>query len=71
MAFTTGATLSTLATALVSAGMAQDAANNAAATLSWCSADTCAIPYPGFLVKVTARMAAGSAPAFSYDATPA
>jgi hypothetical protein len=70
MAYTTGQTMAQLATALVTAGMTTDAANNAAATLSWAPVNTTACPIAGILVKVTTNATNGGAPAFSYDATP-
>ena len=70
MAYTTGQSLAQLAAALVTAGMTTDAANNAAATMSWCPVNTTDCPINGILVKVTTSAGSGAAPVFSYDATP-
>ena len=70
MAYTTGQSAVQLAAALVTAGMSVDAANNAAATLAWAPVNTTTCPISGILVKVTTSGASGSAPQFSFDATP-
>jgi hypothetical protein len=70
MAYTTGQTMAQLAAALVTAGMSVDAANNAAATLSWLPVNATACPIAGILVKVTTSAVGGNVPAFSFDAAP-
>ena len=75
MAYTNNQTATQLAAALVSAGMAQDAANNAVWTLAWASNGSGnqgqAVTIWGVLCKCTTLATNGGAPVFSYDATPA
>lgn len=75
MAYTNNQTATQLATALVSAGMAQDAANNAVWTLAWATngsgSQGQAVTIWGVLCKCTTPPTNGNAPVFSYDATPA
>jgi hypothetical protein len=73
MAYTTGQTQAQLAAALVTAGMATDAANNAAATLGWSTNVPGATPATviwGVLCKCTTSAGTGVAPVFAFDATP-
>jgi hypothetical protein len=73
MAYTTGQTAAQLTAALVSAGMAQDAAANAVATLGWATNVPGATPATviwGVLCKCTTSSSAGVPAVYAYDATP-
>lgn len=73
MAYTTGQTAAQTAAALVTAGMAVDAANNAVWSLAWATNVPGATPATviwGVLVKCTTPASAAGGPVFAFDATP-
>lgn len=73
MAYTTGQTATQLAAALVTAGMAVDAANNAVWSLAWSTNVPGAVAATviwGVLCKCTTAPVNGAAPVFAFDATP-
>ena len=73
MAYTTGQTAAQTAAALVTAGMAVDAANNAVWSIAWSTNVPGATPAQvvwGVLVKCTTPPTNGNAPVFAFDATP-